>query len=241
VFRTAGFFWQLSVTAAGAVLDYLIGRLANSPSAGIACWAALTLVGAAILEFSKDLRKESRSSTSSYPRPSSVLNLIRPVREFKWTTVTRAFWAAALAAAAYYAFALAVITFRFLAAGGGSWLGQGSPFDQLVVTFVSNFQASSETAAFIGGALLLALFVRSDVLLPSGIVAVAALNAWLARFPHMVLTASGPEFRSQIAYSLSGPDKWMFQLPTGDVLWGCLSVFLVGVIACGLVSAAVRS
>lgn len=241
--RTAGFFWQLAVTAVGALLDYLVGRLVGAPTFGIICWAAFTLFTAAALEFYKDLRRERKGDgnhTSTYLRTPSVLNLIRPPSDYRWATVTRALKAALFAGMAYYAFALAIITFRFLIAHDGLWLGKHSPYDQTALTFIDNFQTSAQTAALIGAALVLAVIVRSDALLPCGVVLISVMNAWLVRLPGTRPTTPAPTFHSQAAYSLSAADKWLFQLPMADVLWGCLIPLFAGVIFCGVVSRSVR-
>jgi hypothetical protein len=237
----ASFALQLAATTVGALLDYLVGRLTGAPALGIACWAGLTLLIATILEFSKDLLRDRNRNgagqSSSYTRSSSLLNFVRPVSGYKWATVTRALWAAAFAGVAIYALGLAVITFRFLTMYHGLRLGQNSPLDSTVVTFVSNFQASAATGALVGGAFLLALLLKSEVLLPCGVALVSIANALLAGLPRMTPAAG---FRSQVAYSLSAPDGWLFKLPEADVLWGCGAWVIVGVIACGIISGSVR-
>jgi hypothetical protein len=241
VSRSAGFALQLAVTSASALLDYLVGRLTGAPSLGIACWAALILLAAAVLEFFKDLARDRNSTGSSYPGRTTVIDFIRPVSRYRWSTVVRALWAAGFAAAASYTFTLAVITFRFLTVYNGLPLGNHSPFNQAVITFVSNFQASAATAALIIGSFVLGLLLRSEILLPCGIALVSIANAMLIGLPHRALTAIPAGFRSQIAYSLSIPDGWLFRLPVAGILWGCAVPFVVGVIACGIVSGFVRA
>lgn len=145
------------------------------------------------------------------------------------------------AGVAAYAFALAVITFRFLAADGTLQLGKNSPFDQALVTFISNLQASVATLVLMGVALTLAFLLRSEILLPVGIVLVSTANALQAKLPHLTTVGDMPVFRNQIAFSLSPPDGWLFRLPPEDVLWGCAAAFCVGLIACTVVSGCVRT
>jgi hypothetical protein len=240
VSRSAGFGLQLAATSAGALLDYLIGRLTGKPSLGIVCWAVLMVLAAAVLEFFKDLARDRNSTdASSYARRSSVIDFIR--RRYQWTTVVRALVAAGLAGAAAYVFTLVVITFRLLTVHNGLPLGKGSSFNQIVITFVSNFQASAATAALIAGSFVLGMLLRSEILLPCGIALVSIANAVLIGLPGQALIATSAGFRSQLAYSLSAPDGWLFRLPVADILWGCAIPFGVGIIACGIVSGLVRT
>lgn len=239
--RSAGFALQLGATTASAFLDYLVGRLTGAPSLGIAAWAVVILLTAAALEYYKDQARPGNNAGSSYTGRSVVLDFLRPLSSYRWSTVVRALVAAAFAGLAAYAFTLAVITFRFLAVHNGPALGKHSPFNLTVVTFVGNFQASAATAALIVGSFALAMLLRSEILLPCGVALVAVANAILLGIPQRILTAATSGFRSQIAYSLSTPDGWLFRLPVGDVLWGCAIPFGVGVVACWVVSGLVRA
>jgi hypothetical protein len=241
VSRSAGFALQLAATSASAFLDYLIGRLTGTPSLGIVCWAALILFTAAALEFCKDLTRDQNSTGASYTRRAAVIDLMRPVRGYRWSMVVRALIAAGFAGAAAYAFTLAIITFRFLAVYNGRPLGKNAPLDRTVITFVSNFQASAATAALIIGSLILAILLRSEILLPCGIALVSIANAILIGLPDKMLTGASAGFHSQVAYSLSAPDGWLFRLPVTDTMWGCLAPFGAGVAACWIVSGLVRS
>jgi hypothetical protein len=184
VSRPAEFALQLAATSASALLDYLVGRLTSAPSLGIACWAALILLTAAALEFFKDLARGRNSTGSSYPGRPTVVDFIRPVSRYQWSTVVRALWAAGFAGAASH---------------------------------------------------------TSEILLPCGIALVSIANAMLIGLPQRTLAAIPAGFRSQIAYSLSIPDGWLFRLPVAGILWGCAIPFVVGVIACGIVSGFVRA
>jgi hypothetical protein len=224
---------------AAALLDYLIGRLTGAVSLGIACWAALMVLVAAILEFYKDLARDRNRTGSSYMGSFTVIDLIRPIGRYRWATIVRALCAAGFAGMAAYAFTLAVITFRFVAVYNGSPLGKYSPFNHAVITFVSNFQASAATAALVGVSFALAILLRSEVLLPCGVALVAIANAILIGLPQQ--TAASTAFRSQMAYSLSAPDGWLFRLPVVTVPWACAIPFGVGVVACWIVSGLVRT
>lgn len=240
--RSAGFALQLAATSASAFLDYLVGRLTGTPSLGILSWAAVILVTAAALEFYKDQARDRNTGTGSYYQGGrAVLDLLRPASRYRWSTVVSAVIAAGFAGVAAYAFTLAVITFRFLAVHDGPSLGKHSIFDQPVVTFVGNFQASGTTAALIVGSFILAMLLRSEILLPCGIALVSIVNAIAIGLPQQILIAASAGFNSQIAHSLSLPDGWLFRLPVTDVLWGCAIPFGAGVAACWVVSGLVRT
>jgi len=237
--RSVGFALQLGATVVGAILDYLVGKLTGAFSLGIACWAVLVLVAAAILEFSKDFARDWGSPSSSTSGRVASSDFIRSIKSYRWTTIINALLAAAFAGMAVYAFTLAVITFRFVTIYHGTSLGAHSPYNHAVVTFVSNFQVSASTAALIVGSFVLAILLRSEILLPCGIVLVAIANAILIGLPRHSTTAAG--FHSQIAYSLSAPDGWLFRLPVVAVPWACLAPFAIGVIFCTFVSSLVRN
>jgi hypothetical protein len=237
--RSVGFALQLAATTAGALLDYLVGRLTGALSLGIACWALLVLVIAAVLEFWKDVARDRHRSGSWYTGQITVTDFIRPISGYRWGTIVRAICAATFAGAAAYAFILAVITFRFVTVYNGFSLGKYSPFNQSVIFFVSNFQASAATAALIVGSFFLAMLLRSEILLPCGIGLVAMANAILIGLPRE--TTLSPGFRSQIAYSFSTPDGWLFRLPVAAVPWACAIPFAAGIAACWIVSGLVRS
>ncbi len=237
--RSVGFAVQLAATFVGAVLDFLVGKLTGAFSLGIACWAGLVLLTAAILEFTKDLARDWGTSGSPRSDRLAGADFIRSLGNYRWATVVNALVVAGFAACAVYAFTLAVITFRFVAVYNGAELGAHSPFDHTVVTFVSNFQVSESTAALIIGSFVLAILLRSEILLPCGIGLVTIANAILIGLPDHSITSVS--FHSQIAYSLSAPDGWLFRLPVLAVPWACLIPFALGVICCTIVSALVRN
>lgn len=134
---------------------------------------------------------------------------------------------------------MAVITIRFAAAYNGIRLGKDSPFNQTVVVFVSNFQASAAIATLTAGAFALGVLLRSEILLPFGVGLVSIANALLVGLPQHTTAPAG--FRSQIAYSLSRPDGLLFRLPAASLPPACLIPFAAGVLACGAVSLLVRT
>lgn len=239
--RSSRFAIQLAVTGAGAVLDYLVGRLTDKLSLGILCWALVTLFAAATIDFVKDLLRDHNvgSGSRSWGLGSNPILMAAGVIRgridcFRWTTVINAMAAAALAGIASYAFAAAIITFRFLTVDNGPVLGAYSSYDQSAVAFISSFQASAATAWFIVACFSMALILRPPVVLPLGIAAVSITNASLLTVPPLSPTASA--FHNQLAFSLSVPDAWLFHLPAKLVLYGCLIPFAIGVLACGAVS-----
>lgn len=233
---------QLAVTAAGAILDYLVGRLTNKLTLGIICWALLTLAAAATLDFVKDVWHDHKAGGSSNGNWNAggngiitVAGIIRGrIDHFRWATVVNAIIAGALAGVASYAFTAAVITFRLLATQNGPVLGSHSPYDQSAIAFISNFQASSTTAWFIVACFAIALILRPPVVLPLGIAAVSVANAVLIATPQ--LSPRAPTLATQLAYSLSTPDGWLLRLPAKSVLLGCVVSFAIGVLACGMAS-----
>lgn len=237
--RSVGFALQLAATVVGALLDFLVGKLTGAFSWGIVCWAGVVVLTAAILESGKDLAHDWNKAGSSLSGRATGPDFIRRITSYRWTTVVNALLAAAFAALAVYAFTLAVITLRFVTVYHGSRLGAHSPFNHAVVTFVSNFQVSASTAALIVGSFVLAILLRSEILLPFGIGLVAIANALLMGLPGHNATASG--FHSQIAYSVSAPDGWLFRLPVTAVPPACLIPIAIGMICCTIVSALVRN
>ena len=239
--RSVKFAIQLAVTAAGAVLDYFVGRLTDKMSLGILAWTGLVLVAAAAIDFARDAWREHRPARDGYgwPTPGGGLakaaGVIRGgVRTFRWIAIVNAMLVAGLAAVASYAFTLAALTFRFLAMTGGSELGQQSPYNQPAVAFICNFQASSTAAWLVVACFVLTLLLRPPVVLPLGVVAVSVTNAAIVALPPLTGDTIFP--RSQLAISLSIPDTWLMRLPTELVLFGCLAPFALGVIVCGLIN-----
>ncbi len=239
--RSSRFALQLAVTAAGAILDYFVGRLTNTPSLGIAAWAALTLLAAATLDFVKDLWLEhhGRVSESGQVALSSgwvrVAGIVRGrMIRFRWTSVIGAIAIGVLAGIACYAFALATLVIRFLAVTGGPPLGLKSPYDQSAIIFISNFQASSATAWLMIASFAMALALRSPVVLPLGIMAVSVTNAAIVAIPSLTQVAAG--MQSQVAVSLSTPEGRLLQLPDTWVFFGCAIPVIIGIIACCIIN-----
>lgn len=239
VSRSVRFALQLGATTAGAVLDYLVGKLTGKLSLGIVSWAVLVVIAAAVLELGKELARDENKASSQYSARAAVRAFLRSANSYRWTTIVRALWAAGFAGIAAFAFILAVITFRFVAVYNGLPIGEHSPFNQAVITFVSNFQASSATAVLIGGSFALGMLLQSEILLPFGIGLVSIANAILIGLPQH--DAISTAFRSQIAYSLSFPDELLFRLPVATVPVACAIPFVVGVAACTIVSGLVRT
>jgi hypothetical protein len=240
--RSNRFAIQLAVTTAGAILDYLVGRLTNKLTLGILCWVLLTIVAAASLDFIKDAwhghRNRYDNAAGGYSPGSGLTTVAGIIRgradKFRWATVVNSFVVAALAGIASYAFAAAVITLRLIAVQNGPELGKNSPYDQAAISFISSFQTSPTTAWFIVACFALALILRPPVVLPLGVVAVSLANTILLALPGLSPTA--PALASQLSYSLSAPDGWLFDLPVRYLVLGCVGAFAVGLIACGAIS-----
>lgn len=140
--RSMRFAKHLLIAAVGATLDYLVGRLTNRLSWGIATWAAIVLVASALIDY----LNEAPNSRPDWGEGGSLLSAVRTyMGPYRRPTIFRAAMAGLCAAVASCALTLAVITFRFCADHGTAWLGKGSPFDESVAVFVGNFQASSPT------------------------------------------------------------------------------------------------
>jgi len=238
--RSTRFALQLVTTAAGALLDYLVGRLTNKPTLGILSWVGVTLVAAAALDFLRDLLQEHRANRSGSLNSAgngmtAVTGIIRGrLDSFRWPTVSNAVMAASFAGIAGYVLTLTVITLRFTAVQGGPKLGADSAYDQSAVAFISSYQSSSSMAWFIVACFAIALILRPPLVLPLGVGAVSVANAFVLALPPLSSTASQPQ--SQLVESLSTPDNWLLDLPVNSVLWGCAASFAIGVLACGVIS-----
>jgi hypothetical protein len=73
---------------------------------------------------------------------------------------------------------LAVITWRFVVMDDGVQLGKGSPFDNPIVVFVSNFQTSGAIASLVVGTFILAVVLKSEFVLPVGVLVASVVTAW---------------------------------------------------------------
>jgi hypothetical protein len=240
--RSTRFAIQLGVTTAGAVLDYFVGRLTNKLTLGILCWVLLTIVAAASLDFAKDIfhghRDRNDGATGRYSSGDGLTTVAGVIRgrydRFRWATVVNSLVVAAFAGIASYAFAAAVITLRVIAVHNGPELGKSSLYDQSAISFISSFQTSSTAAWFIVACFGLALLLRPPVVLPLGVAAISVANTILLPLP--ALSPAAPALDSQLSYSLSTPDTWLFALPVKFVVLGCLAAFAVGLAACGAIN-----
>lgn len=223
---------HLLVAALGAALDYLIGRLTDTLSWGIICWAVIVLVASAALDYLNDT-PETTEFRSAMGAPWGEIR--DRVVQSRRPTVWKALFVGVLAATASCALTLAVVTFRFCATHGNSLLGKGSPFDHQVIVFVSHFQASSTTVWLFGACASLAVFIPWRlVVLPAGVAAVAVANAMLVGIPPFSQTSGN--WYSQVAYSLGALDGWLFRLPPVAMPFACAIPALLGVIACAWIS-----
>lgn len=235
--RSSRFALQLAVTVAGAILNYFVGRLTNTPSLGIAAWATLTIVAAATLDFCKDLWLERHGRQRQPGQVALGTGWVRAagivrgrIDRFRWTSVIGAIVIGILAGVACYAFSLATLTIRFLAVAGGPPLGMKSPYDHSAIMFISNFQTSSATAWLMVASFAMALTLRPPVVLPLGVMAVSVTNAAIVAIPS--LTPVATDLQSQVAVSLSTLEGPLVQLPYTCVLFGCAIPLVIGVIAC---------
>ena len=134
---------------------------------------------------------------------------------------------------------LAVITWRFVVMDDGVQLGKGSPFDNPIVVFVSNFQTSGAIASLVVGTFILAVVLKSEFVLPVGVLVASVVTAWQVPISANGINARG--YRSDLAHSLSVPNGLLFRMPTLSMPIGCLIALGVGLAACGVVAACARS
>jgi hypothetical protein len=228
---------QLIITAFGATLDYWVGRLSNQPTIGIFLWVAATIVAVTTLDFLHGLRVGHSHSPGGWssavsPLGAAVAATWRRAEQFRFRTVVLAIIAALLAWGATYALSAAVIIFRCIAAAGGRPLGKGSPFDQQVIAFMSNFQVSPVVLWITAACLLIALVPHPQAILPLFVFAAAVVNAVDLRIPP--LPDMPMAFRSPLALSVSEPDKLLLRFPA---LGYSLAALAAGMVLCGLVAA----
>lgn len=230
--RSMRFAKHLLIAAVGATLDYLVGRLTNRLSWGIATWAAIVLVASALIDY----LNEAPNSRPDWGEGGSLLSAVRTyMGPYRRPTIFRAAMAGLCAAVASCALTLAVITFRFCADHGTAWLGKGSPFDESVAVFVGNFQASSPTVWLMATCIVLALFIPWRlVVLPAGVATVAIANAMLVGIPP--LSRGNPGWYSQFAYALGSVDGLLFRLPVVVTPYTFLVPALLGMGACGVIT-----
>ena len=223
----------------GAALDYLIGRLANSPSIGIGGGAAGMAVAAVVLDFFRESRRETHEvvvSGGGYAhvfRTTRLHELHRGADAFRWGTMVSAVFAAVFAWAATYIFILATLTIRYTSVLNGFVLGKSSPFDNSVVTFVSEFQVSPAMLWFTLACFFLAVIIRPSSVVPLSVIAVSVANAASVPLKHVVSRAAGP--RTQFLQTVAVPDQRFFLIPDNYIVLGCMAAFLAGLLVCGLI------
>jgi hypothetical protein len=232
------FLLQLGATVAGTVLDIIVGKVTNRPTLIMAVWAIVAIIAAAAFEFFKD-RANDEYTIHGVNRLRVAPSFFRPPTAYHFGVFVKAVLAALFAGFACCVLSLAVIVCRFLIMHGGARLGKGSPFDVPIVTFVSNFQTSGAIAALIIGTFVLAVMLKSEFVLPVGIFVASVVNAW--QVPIFGRGAPVDGYHSDLAQSLSVPNGLLFQMPSLSVPVGCLVVFGVGLVACAIVAAFVRS
>jgi hypothetical protein len=132
-----------------------------------------------------------------------------------------------------------VITWRFVVMNHGVQLGKSSPFDAPIVMLVSNFQTSGAIASLIIGTFILTVVLKSEFVLPVGVLVASVVDAWQVPISANGIHAGG--YRSDLAHSLSVPNGLLFRLPALSMPLGCLIAFGLGLVACGVVAACARS
>lgn len=238
------FALQVGTTIATLVLDTLAGTFFRSPTVVMACWMVLAILVAASFEFVRDKAREharhNPNGIYSTARISKIVpSFFRSVDDYGIGTIVRSVVAGLFAGVACCALTLAMVTWRFLIMNGDTRLGKGSPLDPRVVAFVSNFQTAQATAVLMVGSVILAIVLKSEFLLPAGILVGSVVNAMQVAIPPV--GAIGDGFRSQVAQTLAVLNGYLFRLPPLDVLWGCLIPLFAGLVACGIVAACARA
>jgi hypothetical protein len=204
----------------------------------MSAWAVLALVVAALFEFFKDTSND-RYTIRGIRGSVRMVPGFRPVAEYRFGIIVKAALAALFAGLACGVLTLAVITWRFVVMHDGVRLGKGSPFDTSIVVFVSNFQTSGAIASLVIGTFILAVLLKSEFVLPVGVLVASVVNAWLVPISASGIIAGG--YRSDLAHSLSVPNGLLFRLPDLSMPLGCLIALGVGLAACGIVAACARS
>lgn len=233
------FLLQLLATAAGTVLDIVIGKLTGKPTWPLAVWAIVALVVAALFEFFKDTANDKYTIDGVRVSMRMVPGFFRPASGYRFGVIVKAVLAAVFAGLACCVIVLAVITWRFVAMDHGMRLGKGSPFDSSIVVFVSNFQTSGAIASLVIGTFVLAVVLKSEFVLPVGVLVASVVVAWQVPISADGIDAGG--YRSDLAHSLSVPNGLLFRLPELSMPLGCLVALGIGLAACGIVAACARS
>jgi hypothetical protein len=235
--RSSWLACQIAATAAGAFLDYFVGRLTNRLSVGIAVWAAVTLLASVILEYIKNYSNERPAtsgsgdwSTSGVSREPWIVVMRRRHPQGGWGSIMDALKVAGLTAIACYIFALGAISLRFVDQHNAIKLGAKSPYDASFVTSVASIQCSSTTMILIGASFLLAATLRPSVMLPLGVGAASIINAFSLPLAQPSTQVNQPT--SQFIESLSQPDAWFFRIPQDAVPWSCLGLLVLGIVLC---------
>jgi hypothetical protein len=233
------FLLQLAATTAGTLLDIVVGKWTDKPTLVLAVWAVLALVIAALFEFFKDTANDKYTIDGVRVSVRMVPGFFRPVAGYHFGVIVKAVFAALFAGLACCVLTLAVITWRFVVMDHGVQLGKGSPFDASIVVFVSNFQTSGAIASLVVGTFILAVVLKSEFVLPVGVLVASVVTAW-----QVPISANGIDagaYRSDLAQSLSVLNGLLFHLPTLSMPLGCLIALGVGLAACGIVAACARS
>ena len=229
--RSTVFMISFLVAVVATLSDYLIGRLINSPSLGIFCWAGLVMLVSAVLDTYREWRREhAHNSGGGYTVSLDLTNVLRGADIFRWGTIISSIAAAAFAAVGAYIFILATFTLRYTAVSNGPKLGKLSPYDHSAVTRIVGFQTSSVVLWFIVACFFLALLLRPPALLPLGVMGVSLANAANAPLAPLTRSIDGPS--SQLAQTLSQPDAWFLKALPADLFWACLAALVVGIAVC---------
>lgn len=235
----ARFLWQLAATTAGTVLDIVVGKLTNKPAWPLAVWAIVAIVVAALFEFFKDNAADEYTRDRQRVYVRMVPGFFRRVNDYSFWTIIKAAVAAIFAGIAGCIIALTVITWRFVDMDHGVQLGKNSPFDAPIVVLVSNFQTSSAIGSLIIGTFILAVVLKSEFVLPVGVLVASVVDAW--QIPVSARRVGAGGYRSDLAHSLSVPNGLLFRLPSLSMPLGCLIALGLGLAACGVVAACARS
>jgi hypothetical protein len=235
----ARFRWQLAATTTGTLLDIVIGRFTDKPTWPLAVWAIVALVVAALFEFFKDTANDEYTHDRRHAYGRMVPGFFRRADDYDFWVIIKAALAAVFAGLAGCALALAVITWRFVAMDHGVQLGKDSPFDAPIVVLVSNFQTSGAIASLIIGTCFLAVVLKSEFVLPAGVLVASLVDAWQVPISANGIGAGG--YRSDLAHSLSIPNELLFRLPALSMPLGCLIALGLGLAACSVVAACARS
>lgn len=232
--RSAVLLISVIAAASATVGDYLVGRLVDSPSLGVAFWAGAVVLVSAVIDAHREWdRKHGRNGGAGYATTFDLTilnNMLRGVDALRWGTIISSIAAAVCAAGGAYIFVLATFALRYTAVPGGPKLGEHSSYDRSAVTHIVEFQTSSTILWFVIACFFLALLLRPPALLPLGVMGVPLANAASAPLAPLTRNPDGPS--SQLTQTLVQPDAWFFQVPPGDVFWACLAALAAGVVIC---------